>query len=995
MHFDGHGMYMDQKSARKLADIISGLSSLTLSGSRDGKQGYLLFENPKAEKNLQPVDGTALGKLLYETKTPVLLLNACQSAYAEPPEKPETVAEKSDVHQQVRLYGSLAQEVMDAGAAGVVAMRYTVYVVTAARFVADLYSHLVQGYNLGQAVTLGRKNLSENPVREIGYDKIKLEDWSVPIVYEAASIDLFPVLPEGKEIHLQVTKEGQITPTNESIAAMLPHWPDAGFFGRDETLLALDRAFDRHNVVLLRGYAGSGKTQTAAEFARWYYATGGIRNGAVLFTSFEHHTPLVRALDQIGQVFEQLLEQQGIPWLTLEEDQRRDIALRLLKKIPVLWIWDNVEQVAGFPKGTESKWSLEEQKELFDFLKDASATKAKILLTSRREEKDWLHGLPHRVAVPPMQPPERLDLARAVASKYQSVQIEMRDWQPLLRYSDGNPLTITVLVGQAIRAGLSTYDQVNGFVEMIRSGETEIEDDESQGRTRSLAASLRYGFEDSFTEDERRKLAVLHLFQGFVYVGVLRVMGDSDQDWCLPELRGLERKNGIALLDSAAEIGLLTAHGGGYYSIHPALPWFFTGLFEQFYPEDAQASSDSPAMKATRAYVEAIGPLGEYYQRQYGTGKHNVIGVIAAEEANLLHAHRLARANGWWNSVIGTMQGLYWLYDHHGRHLEWKRLVEEATPDFVDPETDRPLPGREEQWSFVSGYRVLLAERERKFGEALRLQTLLVESQRQRTRPLLELKPAAMTAGQRNDIRSLSVSLGELADIQRELGSSDCIATYKESLLLAERIDDKRSTAIKAYKLGQAFAVVSTVKDLDEAERWFKHALGLFVKEDKMGRSKCVSSLGNVALERYDEARKLNQPPGEIQKHLNDALTYYLESLDLTPEDAVADLAVTHNQLGNVYGEAGDLRNARKHYDKSVSLNEKAGNHFEAARTQFNFALILARAGIFQDALTYADAALTKFQSYGKRAAAEIEKTEGLIAEIKELMEKQGGGENG
>jgi len=123
-------MYMDQKSARKLADIISGLSSLTLSGSRDGKQGYLLFENPKAEKNLQPVDGTALGKLLYETKTPVLLLNACQSAYAEPPEKPETVAEKSDVHQQVRLYGSLAQEVMDAGAAGVVAMRYTVYVVT-------------------------------------------------------------------------------------------------------------------------------------------------------------------------------------------------------------------------------------------------------------------------------------------------------------------------------------------------------------------------------------------------------------------------------------------------------------------------------------------------------------------------------------------------------------------------------------------------------------------------------------------------------------------------------------------------------------------------------------------------------------------------------------------------------------------------------------------------------------------------------------------------
>jgi len=42
--------------------------------------------------------------------------------------------------------------------------------------------------------------------------------------------------------------------------------------------------------VLLHAYAGSGKTATAAEFARWYATTGGIR-GPVLFTSFEQHQP--------------------------------------------------------------------------------------------------------------------------------------------------------------------------------------------------------------------------------------------------------------------------------------------------------------------------------------------------------------------------------------------------------------------------------------------------------------------------------------------------------------------------------------------------------------------------------------------------------------------------------------------------------------------------------------------------------------------------------
>ena len=61
-------------------------------------------------------------------------------------------------HAHIRAYGSLAQEVMDAGLGGVVAMRYSVYVVTAAQFVANLYAMLVHGCSLGEAVTLGAQN---------------------------------------------------------------------------------------------------------------------------------------------------------------------------------------------------------------------------------------------------------------------------------------------------------------------------------------------------------------------------------------------------------------------------------------------------------------------------------------------------------------------------------------------------------------------------------------------------------------------------------------------------------------------------------------------------------------------------------------------------------------------------------------------------------------------------------------------------------------------
>ena len=55
------------------------------------------------------------------------------------------------------------------------------YVVTAAEFVADLYAELVQGRSLGQAATLARKGLADDPLRTIAYDPVPLEDWPVPV----------------------------------------------------------------------------------------------------------------------------------------------------------------------------------------------------------------------------------------------------------------------------------------------------------------------------------------------------------------------------------------------------------------------------------------------------------------------------------------------------------------------------------------------------------------------------------------------------------------------------------------------------------------------------------------------------------------------------------------------------------------------------------------------------------------------------------------------
>ena len=535
VHFDGHGAFMDvgklfeiweeeatdEAMAQALRELGARIDPRRYSPQaiypgtpRPGNRGYLVFENPISAQNLRLVDGAELGKLLVETHVPVLALNACRSAHAEAPSAPAQTGE-GDVHAQVRAFGSLAQEVMDAGAAGVVAMRYNVYVVTAAQFVADLYAKLAQGYTLGESVTLGRKGLHDNPQREIAFAPRPLQDWPVPIVYEAAPIAFFPQ-PKGKAALTITLDTGGEAPAAK-LDPNLPKRPDVGFIGRDETLLAMDRAFDTQSIVLLHAYAGSGKTTAAAEFARWYALTGGV-DGSVLFTSFEQYKPLARVLDQLEGTFGSALEQAGVNWLALDDEERRAVALQVLRQIPVLWIWDNVEPVAGFPTGTASAWSVEEQEELADFLRDARETQAKFLLTTRRDEQAWLGELPARIAVPPMPMPERVLMARALAEKHGRCLAEVEDWRPLLQFTGGNPLTITVVVGQALRDGLKTKGEIEAYVGRLRGGEAAFEDEASEGRSRSLGASLSYGFAGAFSEDERKVLALLYFFQGFVNV---------------------------------------------------------------------------------------------------------------------------------------------------------------------------------------------------------------------------------------------------------------------------------------------------------------------------------------------------------------------------------------------------------------------------------------------------------------------------------------------
>jgi hypothetical protein len=106
-----------------------------------------------------------------------------------------------------------------------------------------------------------------------------------------------------------------------------------------------------------------------------------------------------------------------------------------------------------------------------------------------------------------------------------------------------------------------------------------------------------------------------------------------------------------------------------------------------------------------------------------------------------------------------------------------------------------------------------------------------------------------------------------------------------------------------------------------------------------LSRGKALGDLGGVAYARFDEARQAGQPGEVLAEHLNAALQASKESLQTFPPDAVKELAVTHNQLGVIYNDAGQIEQAVAHHRESICYREQAGDLYGAAGTRENVAI--------------------------------------------------------
>jgi len=920
VHFDGHGV-MPGRSADGGAGAGGRPAMLAGAG-----EGVLAFEKPGGGSD--HVGAPRVAAVLAEGKVPVVVLNACQSG-----------AVGKD------LEASVATALLHAGCAAVVAMAYSVYAVAAAEFMAAFYEALFTGSTVGQAVTAGRKQLSSHDGRPSPKGDMPLADWLVPVHYLRKDVRFpqartsRPAAAPPLDVALDQIRAAASEPKPEAAADPLAA-VDGTFVGRDDLFYQLESAARLQHVVILSGPGGTGKTELAKGFARWWRDTGGVDDPRlVLWHSFE---PGLASFGLDGAITGLGLTLFGAGFARLEAPQRLEAVKRLLAEYRVLLVWDNFETVKEMPDPTGGTQPLDEAgcaqlKGFLEWVRDHSASV--VLITSRAGE-GWLGQ--RRIEVGGLDRAEAAQYATHLLASYPAARArrERRSFGELLDWLDGHPLAMRLTLPR-----LDTTEPADLLAGLQGTSPLPAEEDPDAGRITSLPASITYSYAH-LSGQTRRLLPAVSLFHGIADKDLLMLF--SAVEGVPGRFAGVSKDEWTAVLQDAARVGLLTGLGPGIYRIHPALP----GYLAAGWHAENSASYSQERQACEQALCTASAQFSHWLTRQVESGNaalaYTVIGLqrrtLGAMLGYALDHHAWADAD----SIVRALDA-YW--DTRGLGQEAAAWADRILAATADAGQDAPVAETRSLWLYTT---IRQAARQKDAGQA-------AQSYQQ---ALAYLQDQPDTEWTRESISVIYHQLGVTAQDRGRLEEAE--DWYRQSLTISEELGKRPHTAATYHQLG---ITVQARGRLEEAEDWYRQSLTISEElGNRPGMAATYHELGMTA---------------EARGRLKEAEDWYRQSLTIKEElGNRPGMAVTYHQLGLTAQARGRLEEAEDWYRQALTIDEELGDRPGMAVTYHQLGITAQDRGRLEEAEDWYRQALTFEEELGDhprmaRTCAQL----GLLAE--------------
>ncbi len=934
IHLDMHGALLTHEQVEKPSAVnrylFKGRYGRDDLQPFEGVKAFLAFEGENQGK-VDLVEASELAALLTGKGIPVCILNACQSGKQVKSPLPNPLLEGEGTGNNSALAGedelpsprrggvggevretSLGSRLMSAGMQMVVAMGYSVTVTAAKLMMEHLYKHLFADKPITEAIRLSRRELFNDKERKAYYQNIKLEDWLLPVVYynQSVNFNLRQFTPEEEEKYFETV--------GSEYRFSLPIY---GFVGRDLEILKIEKALLKHNVLLLQGMGGTGKTTLLNYLREWWQKTNFVEN-----TFYFGYDKKAWTLDQIlfliGQKIYKKFEFASFQAMSQRAQIEKLVAKLRAEKYAV--ILDNLESVTGQQLAIQNTLPQTERHQIRDFIGRLVRGQTLVVLGSRSRE-EWLQQQTFKFNLYELQGLDqeaRTELAEKILEinlpthKIEKIR-QNRDFRKLMKLLAGYPLAMEVVLAnlqkqtpQEILQGLQAAD-VNLDVA-------------SEDKTKSILKCVEYSH-SNLSPEAQKLLICLAPFSGFIHRTAIPNY--------INELQKLEPFKNYQLdklddaIQEAINWGLLSPHLHlpGLLTIQPILPYFLKSKLN-IVDEKIRYS----LCEGFKNYYQNLAENYEKFLSCHNAQEQELARFFCKiEYENLYNALEICLKNKESISIFFCLDKYLNIINDNQNNLKLADKVFQCLNKYPSEFIETEL-----------GYQISMA-----LDRLARcyLQTKQYQQARLAYQQKLDIFPRLSYLDQRTKqlaIAGIYHNLGSVSHGLRDFAKARDY--YQKALAIKIEYSDRNSQAGTYHQLGYVY---QELRDFAEARRNYKIALEIFDEfGDRNSQADTYHNLGNIAylLEEFPKAKDYYQQ----------ALYIYIEFNNRYEQ------AGTYHQLGNIAYLLGELLQARCNYQKALEVFIEYKDSSGQRKIYHEFGRLSEELGEYKEARGYYEKAL-------------------------------------